>query len=151
MSHIILLTHALTGMLFIFACVWVFVETLNSSESNTSRIRAACYAAAAFLWATIFIGGYFYVLLYAPDKALILKGPWPFAHKFVMETKEHVLLMLIPMATFLPVIASNHLPSNPGARKLLLWVSGLAVAIGVGMEGAGAIISMGAKLGLIPA
>lgn len=150
MSHIILLSHALTGMLFILACVWVFVETLNCSASNLSRIRTACLAAATFLWATILIGGYFYVLLYAPDKALILKGPWPFAHKFIMESKEHVLLMLIPMATFLPIIASNNLPGNPAARKLLLWVSGLAFVIGVGMDGAGAIISMGAKLGLIP-
>ncbi len=151
MSHIILLLHASTGMFFIFACVWVYVETLNCTEKNLPRIRSACVAAAALMWATFIIGGYWYVYFYAPDKAVILKGPWPIAHNFYMEFKEHVLMMLLPLSLFMPIVASNKLPSIPSARKLLLWAAGMAIIIGVVMEGAGAIISMGAKLGLMPA
>jgi len=151
MNNIIVLLHAMTGMFFILACVWVYIETLNCTERNLGRIRAACLAAAAFMWITLVFGGYWYVYFYAPDKALILKGPWPLAHNLFMETKEHVLLMLVPLATFLPIIAANDLPTVASARRLLLWVSGMSVVIGLAMEGAGAIISMGVKLALMPA
>ncbi|MFP5259238.1 MAG: hypothetical protein ACLGQH_09465 [Acidobacteriota bacterium] len=151
MNNIILLLHAMTGMFFILACTWVYIETLNCTESNLGRIRIACLLAAVLMWSTLCIGGYWYVYFYAPDKALILKGPWPLAHGLFMETKEHVLLMLVPLATFLPIIASNDLPTVASARKLLLWVAGTSVVIGLAMEGAGAIISMGAKLALLPA
>lgn len=151
MSNIILLLHATTGMLFILACVWVYVDTLNCTENNLPRIRTMCNVAASLMWITFLVGGYWYVYFYYADKAIILKGPWPFAHNLFTETKEHVLMMLLPLATFLPIVASNNLPGAPSARKLLLWASGVAVILGVAMEGAGAIISMGAKLALIPA
>jgi len=151
MSHIILLLHAMTGMLFILACVWVYVETLNCTEKNLPRIRTMCTVAAVLMWTTFIVGGYWYVFFYAPDKAVILKGPWPIAHNFFMEAKEHIVLMLLPLSVFLPIVASNNLPSVPSARKLLLWAAGTAIVIGVAMEGAGAIISMGAKLALLPA
>ena len=35
------------------------------------------------------------------------------------------------------------------ARKLMLWVVGLVVLIGVAMDGSGAIISIGTKVGLM--
>jgi len=151
MNNIILLLHAMTGMFFILACVWVYIETLNCTEANLGRIRAACLVAAGLIWTTVVVGGYWYVYFYAPDKALILKGPWPLAHSLFMETKEHVLIMLVPLAMFLPIIAANDLPSVASARKLLLWTAGTAVVVGLAMEGAGAVISMGVKLALMPA
>ena len=151
MSNMFVLLHAMTGMLFILACVWVCLETINCTENNLGRIRTACLTAALLMWITLVVGGYWYVFSYAPDKALILKGPWPFAHSFFMETKEHVLLMLVPLATFLPIIATNDLLHAAAARRLLVWVAGMSVVIGLAMEGAGAIISMGVKLALMPA
>jgi hypothetical protein len=151
MNNIIVLLHAMTGMFFILACVWVYIETLNCTEKNLGRIRVACLSAAVFMWITLLLGGYWYVYFYAPDKALILKGPWPLAHNLFMESKEHVLLMLVPLATFLPIIAFNDLPAVASAKRLLLWVAGVSVVIGLAMEGAGAVISMGVKLALMPA
>jgi hypothetical protein len=42
---------------------------------------------------------YWYVVLYPTDKAIILKGPWPFAHEYFMETKEHLVIMLLMLVT----------------------------------------------------
>jgi hypothetical protein len=106
-------------------------------------------AVAVFMWLAYLVGGYWYLVFYAADKAVILKGPWPFAHNFFMEMKEHVVIMLLLLATFLPIAASNNLVINKSARKLMLWVVGLFVLIGVAMDGSGAIIGIGAKVGLM--
>ncbi len=148
-SDVILMTHVLFGMLCIIASVWVFVDVLNASEANQARIKGLSVAVAVFMWLAYLIGGYWYVVFYATDKALILKGPWPFAHNFVMEMKEHVILMLLLLATYLPIAASSNLFANRSARSVVLWVAGLIALIGMTMDGSGAIIGMGAKVALL--
>jgi hypothetical protein len=150
MTLAILMLHALLGMLFILAAGFVYVDVLNVNEANVERIRLMSRLAAALMWAAYFIGGYWYVVHYAPEKGYILKGPWPFAHDFFMETKEHVLMGLLLLATLLPIAATNDLLGSKPARRLMQWITALLVLTGVGMEGAGAIISMGAKVALLP-
>ncbi|MDR3640650.1 MAG: hypothetical protein P4L39_04955 [Humidesulfovibrio sp.] len=150
MTLAILMLHALLGMLFILAAGFVYVDVLNVSEGNLPRIRCISRLTAVLMWAAFFIGGYWYVVHYGPEKGYILKGPWPFAHDFFMETKEHVVMGLLLLATFLPIAATNDLVGSKTARRLMLWIAALLVLTGVGMEGAGAIISMGAKVALLP-
>ncbi len=149
LSDLILLAHPTFGALGILAAVWVFVEALNAQRDNQGRIHFASLATAGFIWASYLVGGYWYVMYYYADKARILAGPWPFAHDFVMETKEHVFLGLLVLATFLPIAAYNNLASSRGARNLVLWSAAFVVLIGLAMEGAGAFIAMGVKLSLI--
>ena len=151
MNQIILMTHVFLGVVCLLATVWVFVETLNASAANQGRIRAVSFAAAGFMWLAFLVGGYFYVTAYAPDKAVILKGPWPFAHEFVMETKEHLVIMLLLLATYLPVTTAANLAANKDARRLVLWVAGLTALLAFTMEGEGGIIAMGVKMGLLSA
>jgi hypothetical protein len=148
-SDVILMTHVLFGMLCIVTSVWVFVDVLHASEANQARIRTMSLAVAVFMWLAYLIGGYWYVLFYSTDKALILKGPWPFAHNFFMEMKEHVALMLVLLTTYLPIAASSNLFSNRSARSLVLCVAALIVLIGMVLDGSGAIIGMGAKVALL--
>jgi hypothetical protein len=136
-------------MLCIVTSVWVFVDVLHASEANQARIRTMSLAVALFMWLAYLIGGYWYVVFYSTDKALILKGPWPFAHNFFMEMKEHVALMLLLLATYLPIAASSSLFSNKSARSVVLCVAGLIVLIGMALDGSGAIIGMGAKVALL--
>ena len=144
-----LMLHVTFGVFAVIASVWVFVDTLNARPDNQSRIRCASIAVAVFLWLTYLVGGYWYVVHYGPDKALIKAGPWPFAHGFFMETKEHVFLMLLLLGTYLPIAAFNDLAASKGARVVTLWVSALVVVTGLAMEGAGAFISMGVKVALL--
>ncbi|MBF0474917.1 MAG: hypothetical protein HQK59_03630 [Deltaproteobacteria bacterium] len=149
-ADVALMTHATFGMLCIIASVWVFVDTLNVSQGNLVRIKLMSRAVAGFMWLAFLIGGYWYVTYYYADKALILKGPWPFAHHLVMETKEHLVLMLLLLTTFLPITASGNLVANKSARNVVLWVVGLIILTGILMEGSGAIIGMGVKLAVLP-
>ncbi|MGA9535476.1 MAG: hypothetical protein WBR24_06170 [Desulfobacterales bacterium] len=66
-----------------------------------------------------------------------------------METKEHVFLMLLLLATYLPIAASGKLSSSKAARKIVLWVAGLIVPISLSMEGSGAVISIAVKVALL--
>jgi hypothetical protein len=148
-NNVILLVHPALGGIATLAALWVFVDTLNASEASVSRIKKVSILCAVLMWLTYFIGGYWYIVHYAPEKAIIKSGPWPFAHGFFMETKEHVFLMLLLLATYLPIAASNNLAQSKAARKLVLWVAGLIVPISLSMEGSGAVISIAVKIGLL--
>lgn len=149
MSNVIDLLHSTVGLLFILLAARVFTESLNVSDNNLARIRGLSLATAIFMWAVLLLGGCCYVFYYAPSRMVIMKGPWPAAHRFFMETKEHVVFVILLLATFLPILASNDIVRNRSARALMLWVSGLMVGLGASVEVAGNIIVMGAKVALM--
>jgi hypothetical protein len=151
MNEIILMTHVIFGVACLISSLWVFVEVLNVSAANQSRIRVMSRAAAVFMWLAFVLAGYWYVFFYKADKAIILKGPWPFAHSFFMETKEHLVILLLLLATYLPIAAANNLSANKDARRVALWVAALVVVLALTMEGEGATIAMGVKMGLLVA
>ncbi|GAB6263926.1 hypothetical protein [Photobacterium sp. R1] len=144
-KELVLMLHPMFGILALIAAVWVFVETLNVNDANYGRIRIASALVAIFMWSTYIIGGYWYVVFYGDDKAIIKAGPWPFAHSFFMETKEHVFFMLLLLSTFLPIAVLDDIVKKASRRKLVLWTSALVILLTLAMEGAGAIISMGIK------
>jgi hypothetical protein len=150
MNEALLMAHVALGVFCIVASVWVFVDVLNAGEGNQARIRIVSRCIAAAMWGAFVIAGYWYVKFYPVDKAIILKGRWPFAHSFFMETKEHLVIILLLLTNYLPIAAANNLAMNPGARKLLLWTAALVALLGLAMEGEGAIIAMGVKVSLLP-
>jgi hypothetical protein len=145
----LLLAHATFGVLGTVSAVWVFVETLNAQEQNAQRIRKAAVAVAIFMGIAWILGGYWYLHFYPVEKAMILKGPWPFAHNLFMETKEHLFLMTLILALYLPIAARDPLHLNPGARRMVLSVAMLIVLTGLSIEGAGAVVDHGAKVALL--
>ena len=148
-SDSVLLAHAGFGVAGCLAALWVFVETLNAQKSNVSRIRAASLLTASCMAAAWICGGYFYVHFYPAEKAIILKGPWPFAHNVFMETKEHLFFVTGILALLLPVVTREELYVNAAARRLALAVASLVLITGLAVEGAGAVIDHGVKVGLM--
>lgn len=152
MIEVILMAHVVCGVACLVTALWVFVDVLNVTETNSgtlTRIRWISRASAICMWLAFFMGGYWYVVFYPADKAIILKGPWPFAHNFFMETKEHLVIMLLALVTYLPIAASNNLAANPDARRLVLWVAAGVVCLALLAEGHGALIAMGVKVALL--
>src|ERR1700733_14133282 len=148
-SDIILLAHAGFGALGCIAAIWVFVETLNARAENASRIQKAALVAALFMVAAGLLGGYWYVNFYPVEKAMILKGPWPFAHNLFMETKEHLFFVTAVLALLLPIATREKLYANAAARQLVLAVAALTAITGLALEGAGAVIDHGVKIALL--
>jgi len=144
------MSHATLGALGIMAAVWVIAEVLNTSAANEKRIKVAAVLPALFIVLSWISGGILYVFYYAADKAIILKGPWPFAHELVMEIKEHLFFVTLLLALFLTIAARvNDLSSNRGARFVVIATAALIVLTGFAIEGAGATIALGVKMGLL--
>ena len=151
MSDFILLSHPVFGVLGLLSAVWFFVEALNASEANAGRLRWAALSVAVFVCLAWLAGGYWYTHFYGPDKALILKGPMPWTHNLVMETKEHLFFVPLVLALYLPIVARERLFANSAARTMGLSVAALIVLTALAIEGGGALISFGAKAALMHA
>jgi len=145
MKDVLLFLHPTFGVLGLLAAVWVFVEALNASDANRRRLWLASLAVAACFVLTWVLGGWYYVVFYHTDKALILEGPYPWAHSFFMETKEHLFFIPLILALYLPLVTRFRIDVNRTARAMALVVAGLIVLNGLALEGAGAIIDWGAK------
>jgi hypothetical protein len=149
MSDIILFAHPTFGVLGILAAVWVLVEALNANNANLTRLRYAALAVTICMVLAWVLGGYWYTIYYAPEKAIILKGPWPWAHDFVMETKEHLFFIPLILALFLPIAAAANLAVNRGARMIVMAVAAFIILNGLAIEGAGALINHGVKVAYV--
>ncbi|WP_313951126.1 hypothetical protein [Accumulibacter sp.] len=143
-----LLLHPTFGVLGMMAALWVFAEALNAREGNVARLRTLAMWSCGLIWLAYLSAGLYYVLYYGADKALINAGPWPWAHGLFMETKEHLFFLTLLAATLLPIATSGAVEKSRAVRSLVLWTSGGVVLLALVMEGAGAVISMGDKLGL---
>jgi len=144
-QNYLLLIHPTFGVLGMMAAGWVFVDALNASKDNEARIRTVSMLSAVLIWLAYIFAGWFYVVYYGGDKAIIKAGPWPWAHGLFMETKEHAFFLTLLLATFLPIAAAGRVAESKAVRKVVLWSSAGVALLALAMEGAGAVISMGAK------
>ena len=143
----ILMSHVLFGVLGTLVAVALFFDVLNLSQANIKRVKRLCLVAVVLFVLSYLVGGYWYVVHYAPEKALILAGPWPWAHTYFMEVKEHLFFMIILLALYLPMLVYNkQLLESSGLKVITLTVLGLMVVLGLTMDGFGAIIVMGSKV-----
>jgi hypothetical protein len=130
LSDITLLAHASLGVLGCLAAIWVFFEALHASGANSSRLRIAAMTTALSMAAAWVLGGYWYVRFYPAEKALILSGPWPLAHNFFMETKEHLFFVTAILAFCFrsrPWISYTFAPRAVGWSSLSRFLLSLPV------------------------
>jgi hypothetical protein len=149
LNDVILFAHPTLGVLAILASVWVFVELLNAKPENLSRARMAALAVTVCMVAAWVLGGYWYVNFYYADKAVILKGPWPWAHNVIMETKEHLFFIPLVLALYLPIVMRDNWVRSLGSRYMAMAVVALIIGSGLVIEGGGALINAGAKVAFI--
>jgi hypothetical protein len=143
------MVHVLFGVLGILLAVALLVYVLNANEKNIPRIKSLSLYTAVSISLSYLIGGWWYVVYYASERDIIRAGPWKWAHTFFMEFKEHFFFALLLLSILLPIIAYRNDLMVPENRKFLLFVTALVVAIGLVMDGSGAIISRGVVAGLL--
>lgn len=149
MSDIILFAHPTFGVLGILCAVWVFVEALNASPANAQRLRIAAMACTLCIGAAWVLGGYWYTHFYYADKAIILKGPWPWAHNMVMESKEHLFFIPLVLALYLPFVTRGNLVRSRPTQVMVLAVAALIIGSALVIEGGGAVINYGVKVAFV--
>ncbi len=145
-SNVLIFTHPAFGILAILSTVWLLVEVLNANQNNQKRIIKAAWSIAIFMTLTLLFGGQWYVTYYPVEKEIILHGPWPFAHNFFMEVKKHLFFIPLILSFYLPIVAQNNaLDENQTARKIVIALASIIIALSLFIEGAGAVINEGAK------
>jgi hypothetical protein len=149
LTDVILFAHPTFGVLAILASVWVLVELLNANPENRSRARNAALVVTVCMVAAWVLGGYWYVNFYYAEKAAILKGPWPWAHNIVMETKEHLFFIPLVLALYLTIVMRDDFVRNLASRYMAMAVVVLIIGSGLVIEGGGALINAGAKVAFI--
>lgn len=154
-KELMTMPHVLFGVFGILFAVWVAVEAANSTEANQYRLKLASIGTTVFLWLSYLMGGWWYVVYYGAaagnsDKSIILAGPWKWSHTFFMEAKEHIFLILILLSILLPiVIFRNQGFKDKKIRNLTIVIALTIVVLGLGVEGFGAMIGKGIKMGLM--
>ena len=150
MVQAVLMLHVLFGVLAIMIAVAVLVYLVNVKEQNIPRIKNLSIQVALCTILSYLIGGYWYVTYYTPERDIIRAGPWPWAHTFFMEVKEHIFFVLLFLSIYLPIVVyKDSLLKNEENRKLALLVVVFIILIGLAVDGSGAIISRGLIMSLL--
>lgn len=144
--------HAWLGEIAALMFVWAFIEIFSGSGANIRRAKLAVLLGVVFLFAAWFAGGFYYVEYYGSDvKPLIKEGPLPWAHKVVMETKEHVFLFL----PFLGLMAygllqrlGDVMTEDRRARAAALYAVGAVALLVSSMAFFGFLVSSGFRAAL---
>ena len=148
MTNLLVAMHAITGILAIFAFLFVFIELLDPREKTIKRIQVFAYIGTILIFISWIVGGYYYVNYYGPNvKPLITEGSTPWVHTVIMETKEHVFLFLPFLAILITGIIFSYadLLKSHKAKSSVLILSALIILIGLAIAGMGYLISTGAR------
>ncbi len=144
--------HASLGEFAALMFFWAFIELYSGADSNIRRAKLAVLLGVVFLFAAWFVGGFYYVEFYGSGvKPLIKEGPFPWAHKVVMETKEHVFLFL----PFLGLLAyglvqrlGSQVAKDGRARVAAMYAAGSVVVVAASMAFFGFLVSSGFRAAL---
>jgi hypothetical protein len=144
--------HAWLGEFAALMFVWAFIELYSGADSNIRRAKLAAGLGVVFLFSAWLAGGFYYVEFYGSGvKPLIKAGPFPWAHKVVMETKEHVFLFL----PFLGLLAyglmqrlGSQMTQDRGARVAAMYATGSVAVIAASMAFFGFLVSSGFRAAL---
>ena len=136
--------HVIIGLIGVIACAGVWINMLKRNPSLKFLKWSSAVGFISFI-VSWFIGGYYYAIYYGKTvKPLIMKGPYPWAHSFFMEAKEHIFLFLpfLAVALFIALLMlGERIEAEAPLKKALTWLAGVIVVLGISMALSGIIIS----------
>ena len=150
-NSIPLLLHVSFGVVGILIALVVFAE---SWFSPTPSRRKVLFSSGVCLCMTgaLLLGGWWYVFHYPEGKALILSSENAWIHQIVMESKEHIMFLIVMLSLLLPLACRDEFrrfgTSRDSGRGITMAISGAIVLLGMMMEGMGGLISLAVRLAL---
>ncbi|MEK7593834.1 MAG: hypothetical protein AAB471_01570 [Patescibacteria group bacterium] len=143
-----LIVHIIAGLVGVISAFALLIGLLHRVPKIRSLKIWSVITFFSFIlsWAT---GAYYYVLYYGKAvKPVILAGGAPWAHKIVMEAKEHVFLF-IPFVAFVIMVgifaAPDAILGDRPIKKSLAWLSAFVFVLGALIALAGVAISGAAR------
>lgn len=149
MREALLFIHPTFGIFGILGALWVFVEAFRADEERLRRMKIVSVLVAVFIVLTWFSGGLWDSAYYDEDREVMAQGSWAFVGDTMMELKEHLFVLVLLLALYLPVVVYATDPKNPQPSRVpTMTVAGLVVLFGIAMEGAGAILAGAVHVGV---
>lgn len=149
MREALLFVHPTLGVLGILSALWVFVEAYKLDESRLRRMRWVSLLGGGLFLLTWFSGGLWDAFFYEADRAVMQKGSWAFVGSTTMELKEHLFVVVLLLALYLPILAFAADLRHPATTRLpTMTVAALIVLLGLAMEGAGAVLAGSVHIGM---
>jgi hypothetical protein len=146
-----LLLHVSFGVLGILFALVVFAESWFSPTPSHRKVFLSGCVLFLMLGALV-LGGWWYVFHYPEGKALILSSENAWVHQIVMESKEHIMFLIVMLSLLLPVACRDefrrHGTSRDSGRGITMAISGAIVLLGLIMEGMGGLISLAVRVAL---
>lgn len=84
MRDFVLMAHIVLGLAIV-----LLVLFLLTARKVSTGIKITAVLSAALSWLILVPAGILYLIFYPATQSLIMAGAWPWAHKIVMEIKEH--------------------------------------------------------------
>ncbi|MCF2137007.1 MAG: hypothetical protein K9W43_07140 [Candidatus Thorarchaeota archaeon] len=141
-------THVFTAVLVMIFAVLMFGESMWGGSAK--RFKMYSIGLIVFSALTYVIAGWWYVVYYGADKAIITAGEVAWAHTLIMETKEHIFISGFWFAIALGIIGyfvTDEQLNDPNFRKTIALLSAMLVIGVMLIEGMGGIIIAGLKIG----
>lgn len=149
MREALLFVHPAFGVLATLAALWVFVEAYQLDERRLRRMKIASLIVAGLALLTWFSGGLWDSFFYEADRKVMEKGSWAIVGDTTMELKEHLFVVVLLLALYLPILTfATELRREESTRLPTLTVSALIVLFGLAMDGAGAILAGSVHVGM---
>lgn len=137
--------HIIAGFGAIFAFGYFWLQ-LKNPEYKQRALKILSAVGALSVFASWVVGGYYYLYWYgAKVKPAILAGAWPWAHKLIMESKEHIFL-IIPFLSVTLLICAILIPkeqmiNDPKLKTIISRLACVVVCLSIIMAVTGFIIS----------
>lgn len=148
MREALLFIHPTLGVLGILGALWVFVEALGVEESRVRRMRIVSIVTSVLFLLTWISGGLWDSFYYEADRMMAAKGSWVALGDIAMEFKEHLFVIVLLLALYLPFLTYRLDVRHTVARAPILTVAALIVLFGLAMEGAGATLAGSVHVGM---
>ena len=129
--------------------LWLLGNLKDNGGSSRSRVITASVGVISFTMSWL-AGGYYYVVYYGNlVKPVVKSSAAPWVHDIIMETKEHIFLLIIPLAMtilFITLLSREDM-ERLKLRRLTLWLAITVAVLGLLIGAMGFIISATVRWG----
>lgn len=123
--------------------------SLNQKGLNFRSLKRSSTAAFVSIILSWVFSGIYYTSYYGKSvKPIILSGQYPWIHKIIMETKEHVFLFLpylVLVILALTLLTPDEIEDNKKVQKAMMLLCFTIVSIGLAILIGGMMISGAVK------
>jgi hypothetical protein len=151
MSTVFVVTLVLHIMFGIVGTILSYASVLTLLKSEVRRKKFFIFSFSAWVGYMIswLSGGYYYWFYYGSKvKPVILEGDYAWAHKVVMEAKEHVFLILPIASLVLALIAwssTNRINTEPAFKSAAIYLATAIMVLATFVALSGILITGGAQ------